>query len=541
KALGYARNSLQQAEKNEDPFAMGSAWINMATALKDEGLTDESLRYTRQAYAIGSRIPDSNMMETALINIGDAYPKSEDPDKYIPAFRRAQPLARALDDVNGQAIIWQGLAEGEYWKGNYAAAEQLLQQQAIPFAANHGQREVSRNLLLLLSDVEIALGRPKASVEYRRRYDSLSQALINRTMLKNIQELETKYQVERQQHDLLRKDLLLEQKDKQAIRQRSWLIVAVTGVLLLAALFIGTWSYFRQRQQLQLRAMEALQAGQENLRLRATLEGQTSERQRIGQEMHDDMGSGLTSLLFLSRTLGRSADAVGTSGSNAAGHPDGSDIPRDPGGSDAGGSEAGGDPSPDAAGHPDGSEIARAPGGNFAAGDPATIAKIRQTAEQLIRKMNEIVWTLNHEQDTLGSLVAYIRSHAAELLEQAGIDVRFDIAENIPDMQLTQEFRRNIYLAVKEAVHNIVRHSGAGVASINIHFDAAELTVIVQDNGRGIYKAGGNRWGNGMKNMQHRVEQVGGRMEITAGGGTSITIIAPLTAAGDPSPIDTSS
>jgi len=221
------------------------------------------------------------------------------------------------------------------------------------------------------------------------------------------------------------------------------LIVVVAVVSLLAALIAGAWSYYRLRQQLRLREAEALESVQENLRLKAMLETQAGEQQRISQDIREDMVSGLTE-------------------------------------------------------------------------------------EQLIREMNEIVWTFNHEQDSLGSLVGYIRSNAAEMLGQAGIDVHFEIDEDIPEMALTVEFRRNVYLVVKEAVYNIIRHSGAGAAEIGVHVDGTELTVVVQDNGKGIYKAGGNLWGNGMKNMQRRVEQIGGKMEITAGGGMAITIVAPL-------------
>ncbi|WP_431213654.1 ATP-binding protein [Puia sp. P3] len=409
------------------------------------GLDKDSLRQ-----ALATQRSDTARIAT-LILLGQQY-FSTQPDTAIVYYQQALQLARAFGDVNAQALVWQGLAQGQYLKGNYAAAERLLLGRALPFATRHGQREVHRSLLLLLSDVEIALGRPRQALEYRRRYDSLSQSLA--------------------------------QKEKQAMRQRVWLVIAVAGVLLLGALFVGIWSYYRQRQLLRAREAEVLQVRQENVRLRATLEGLVGERQRISKEMHDDVGSGLTSLLFMSRTPG-----VGADGGDAG---DGSGA-----GGDGAGGGAGGD----------------------AAGDHATIIRMQQTAEQLIRKMNEIVWTLSHDQDSLESLVAYIRSNAAEMLGQAGIDVRFNIDEDLPEKALTQEFRRNVYLVVKEAVHNIVRHSGASVAEIGVHLNGWELTVVVQDNGKGIYKAGGNRWGNGMKNMQRRVEQVGGRMEITAGGG----------------------
>ena len=162
------------------------------------------------------------------------------------------------------------------------------------------------------------------------------------------------------------------------------------------------------------------------------------------------------------------------------------------------------------------------------AGDPTTITRMQETTEQLIRRTNEIAWMLDHEENDLRSLIANIRLHATQLLEQANIDLRLDIDDDIPEMAVTQAFRRDVYLIVKEAVHNAVRHSGASVVEISIHFDAGEMTIVVRDNGKGIYKAGGNHWGNGMKNMQRRVEQIDGRMEITAGAGTAITIVSPL-------------
>jgi len=309
------------------------------------------------------------------------------------------------------------------------------------------------------------------------RYDSLSQALLDRAMTRNIQQL------------------------KQALRQRGRVAILVMGILLLAALFIGNLSYYRQRLLLRLRVKEAQQAAQENLRLKAELEGHASERRWIAQEMQDEMGSKLESLLVLSEALGQEARTAGDAG--------------DPGGVSTESPVA--DPG-DLSGSLKESPV----------GDAGTIGKMQQTAEQLIRKTNEIVWTLSHEEDNLEGLITYIRSSAAQLLEQANIDARFAIDDTIPKMGLTPAFRRNVYLVVREAVNNIVRHSGASRAEINIHVGTGELTIVVQDNGRGIYKAGGSHLGNGIKNMQRWVEEVGGRMEIVAGAGTAISIAAPL-------------
>jgi len=468
KALGYSQKALDLAEKSHDLNLEGNARINLGNLEKDFNHLSRGLQNIERALSIARQLHDSVMEETALINIGDTYEKMHDPARSIIAFQKALPLAQALKDVPGQAHVAQGLAVGLFQTARYHDAQsQLLK--SIAFDSAHGEKKMWRDALLLMSDVQIALGRPDLSRQYRDQYDAVSEAYLNASLLKNIQELETKYKVEVQQHDLLKKDLQLKEKDKAAIRQRAWLITAIIVVALLAVLFILTWRFSRQRQQLQQRTIRALEAEQENVRLKAKLEGQQHERQRISQEMHDDMGSGLTSLLFLGRGLNPPDDQ--------------------------------------------GRAISR---------------KIQQTAEGLIHKMNEIIWTMNYEQDTLDSLIAYIRTNAAGMLEDAGIDFRYSVQDPLPQMAVNQEFRRNLYLVVKEAVHNVVRHSGASIVQIDISVTGSTLAIVIHDNGKGFDPAAGHRFGNGLKNMSRRMQQVGGKIDWTIDNGARLVLQAPL-------------
>jgi len=339
----------------------------------------------------------------------------------------------------------QGLALGAYWKGRYPEAEVRLQT-AIDFARRHDQKEVLSNLLSLMADVQIARGQPRMAQHYRDQYDSVRNLLFNASLIKNIQELETKYKVERQQRDLLQKTVELEEKKRESLRWRNWLMIAVGSILLLSFLLF------------------LVRAQRKNVRLQALVEGQQHERRRIGQEMHDDMGSGLTSLLFLSRTLGE---------------------PKD------------------------------------------TTEKIRHLSTDLLTKMNEIIWTMEQEHDTLESLIAYIRVNAAQILENAGISYQFQVGENIPALSVSQQFRRNIYLIVKEAIHNVIRHAEATTVVIAISF-ASQLEIDIIDNGKGFDPASERRFGNGMKNMRQRIQQVDGTLQITSIKGTHLHLTAPL-------------
>jgi signal transduction histidine kinase len=160
-------------------------------------------------------------------------------------------------------------------------------------------------------------------------------------------------------------------------------------------------------------------------------------------------------------------------------------------------------------------------------GSAEVAGKIKSTAESLIRKMNEIIWTMNYEQDSLDSLIAYIRINAAETLDNASIRYRFHISDPIPDLPVNQKFRRNVYLAVKEAVHNIIKHAAATEVSISILTDQA-LEIAIQDNGKGFDHSRQQRFGNGIKNIEQRMRDLGGRFELVNEQGTLVRLSIPL-------------
>ena len=113
------------------------------------------------------------------------------------------------------------------------------------------------------------------------------------------------------------------------------------------------------------------------------------------------------------------------------------------------------------------------------------ISSIRNYTHEMIDKMGEIVWALNEKNDSLIDLLAYARAYAVDYLTQNGIRVTVETTEEFPPTFVTGEFRRNIYLAVKEALHNIVKHAGA--EHVVITFDVKqELRIMIKDDGRGF-------------------------------------------------------
>jgi signal transduction histidine kinase len=162
------------------------------------------------------------------------------------------------------------------------------------------------------------------------------------------------------------------------------------------------------------------------------------------------------------------------------------------------------------------------------------LGKISETSRGLMEEMNQIIWALNPKNDNLESLVTYIRRFAIEYLEPTPVRCIFDLPSDLPELSLTVEVRRNIYLVVREALHNVVKHSGATEVVISL-FPSLPLSqgrggrgvrLSIRDNGRGFDPQKLIFPGNGLVNMQKRIEDIGGKFQIISdpGEGTAIEI-----------------
>ena len=120
-------------------------------------------------------------------------------------------------------------------------------------------------------------------------------------------------------------------------------------------------------------------------------------------------------------------------------------------------------------------------------------------------------------------------NHAVEFLQNHNLQYNFEIPATIPSVHLTGEQRRNIYLVIKEALHNIVKHACATKVCISFELNN-ELSVSIHDNGKGVDTAALRRFGNGLKNMQQRMESIGGTFEIINNDGTTIHLQCPVRA-----------
>lgn len=194
------------------------------------------------------------------------------------------------------------------------------------------------------------------------------------------------------------------------------------------------------------------------------------ERSRISAELHDDIGGGLTAIRLLS--------------------------------------EMNKDKSQD--------ETSR-----------AFFGKISASSNELIQKMNEIVWALNVNHDNLQSLIAYTRQYAVSYLDDFEIRCDVKLPEEIPDLPVTGNKRRSVFLLVKEALNNIAKHAQA--TTVNVFISISEkLHIEISDNGRGVDLTQLKAGSHGLSNMRKRVDNLNGWLSIVNKNGTTVVIDIPL-------------
>jgi signal transduction histidine kinase len=201
----------------------------------------------------------------------------------------------------------------------------------------------------------------------------------------------------------------------------------------------------------------------------AVLAAQQDERNRISVDMHDELGSGVTAIRLMSEIVkSKMRDTT---------------LPE--------------------------------------------IEKISNSANELLTKMNTIIWTMTSSNDTIENLIAYIRSYAVEFFENTSIDCLFSMPAAIPPREISGEKRRNIFLSVKEALNNVVKHSQSSVVRINVTVQD-RMIIEIQDDGIGIDLEKLRKFGNGLNNMKKRMASINGEFNIENAQGTRTTFYLTL-------------
>jgi signal transduction histidine kinase/ligand-binding sensor domain-containing protein len=167
------------------------------------------------------------------------------------------------------------------------------------------------------------------------------------------------------------------------------------------------------------------------------------------------------------------------------------------------------------------------------------LERISDSARQLTRAMDEIVWAVDPQHDTFAGMMDYISAFAEDFLRTAGIRCRMDLPTALPEARVDAELRYNLFLALKEALNNVVKHARASEVWLRLRLDAKSFTLIIEDNGQGFQAATGDTTaigadrlssGSGLSNLRKRLAAIGGRCLVrsTPNRGTRVEMTLAL-------------
>ncbi len=252
------------------------------------------------------------------------------------------------------------------------------------------------------------------------------------------------------------------------LRRMLTVVGVLAGVLIAALIWINQLHRTVDQRTLQLEAQ--IQQRQQAERLREL----EHERTRVAQDLHDDLGAGLTRINMLTSLAGSPATT----------------------------------------------------------GEAKTqyLADLKTMARDMVSSLDEIVWAMNPRNDTLASLVGYFGAHAQQLLALAAMKCGLDVAEELPELSLDSKFRNDLLLAFKEAITNIIRHSRATRAGLKIRVENGILILEVTDNGCGFNPNQPGIGADGLLNIRERMRNLGGSFQIQSGPrkGTTVRFEVPL-------------
>jgi signal transduction histidine kinase/ligand-binding sensor domain-containing protein len=266
--------------------------------------------------------------------------------------------------------------------------------------------------------------------------------------------------------------------------QRWWFVLIVALVIAFAIVLVFRYRLANLRRI--NRALSEAKAAEENLRKAreerlAEVEG---VRARIATDLHDDIGASLTQIAILSEVA-----------------------------------------------------QARAAAGNGAVTEP--LGRITDVSNELVGTMSDIVWAINPTKDHLSDLTQRMRRVASDLLSPKNVVVHFHSRDEDKAVTIKTNARREVFLIFKESVNNISKHSGAKNVYIDLEIDQDLLLLRIRDDGHGFvfrppsYEdtlSSTGPSGNGLRNMQKRAAEMGGRFEISSepGKGTTTFLTIPL-------------
>jgi signal transduction histidine kinase len=461
-AMTYTRRSLDLKRELHDERGTATSLHQMGSVYRNEKNLDSATCYYAQAIKIFQRMGLKNEELNMDLDMGTLYVDAGLKDSAKVFFERGKQLAQAAGDTGRLATFNAGLASLQTSVKDDKDMEKKLTG-SLRHSIETGDKTAELINYQYLASYYAKVGQAQKATEFVKRYYATTDSLDNIRVQTQLKKMESQYNVDKKEQEiaLLKKDQQLSHLDleKQKIlleKQKIFEYGAVVFILLL--MLIGLLVINRYR--IVHRARRAIEI--------------EKMRNHIARDLHDDVGSTLTSINILSKVALQAPEQQ-------------------------------------------------------EAGQRAVFIKIKERTSAIIEKMDDIVWTIHPQNDTMERLLFRMKEFAAEILEPLGINYEFDEKGDLASLKLDVQKRKDLYLLFKEAVNNAAKYSECQNLRIRLWREKNSLQMEIADDGRG-FAEDGIRAGNGLGSMRERAASMVAdiRIDSVVGEGTRIALDMPI-------------
>ncbi|HEY3385484.1 MAG TPA: tetratricopeptide repeat protein, partial [Saprospiraceae bacterium] len=441
KALEFQTESLHMHEKIGNKTGMATNYYNLALIYDRLHQHQEALTAQLSSLAIHEEIQDKAGAIFCHKHLGDLYTSRSMFPEAIKSYEQAISFSKEVGDKVNLARILISLGTLQIKIHQLTQSRKNIEQ-GLLMSRQQGIKDAIRDAYYQLMKLDSISGHYLDALANYKLYTLYKDSLLTESNHQLTRELQTRYETEKKDQEiaLLNKESIIQKLEINKQRELKQILI---GTFLLAAfLSLLIYHFYITKQKLKLLLL----------------------RNKIASDLHDDVGSTLSSISIFSQMAKQQSRDVNP-----------------------------------------------------------LLDSIGESSRKMLDAMADIVWTINPENDQFEKIILRMRSFAYELLGAKNIEFEFNAEDDISRLKLPMEVRKNLYLIFKEATNNLAKYADANKATFAIKEDKNILSMMIRDNGKGFDPTRSTE-GNGIRNMKKRAEEIGGRLSIDSAPGNGTTI-----------------
>ena len=469
KALKMHHTVLAIREKTKNPVELAESYVNIGNVYQKLNELEKSKNYYKKAIIISEKHNLIRNLSILYNNYGNIYKEEAKMDLALEFYQKAYVIRKKLKDSYGLASVTGNLGVLYFEAAKFKTAEPYLHE-SLYLSKKHKVKEIELSAYKVLLMLKAYLKQPDSTIFYQKKYDDLNNIIRSESVTKQILEIDTKYQTEkREKENAIQKEQLLIQD--LAIKNRNlYAILLASALIILGIIFFAVYKK-NQLKKKQLQKEIDLKDALATIKTQNRLQEQ---RLRISRDLHDNIGSQLTFIISSIDNLKY--------------------ISKD---------------------------------ANQKLKDK--LANISGFTSETIHQLRDTIWAMNKSEISIEDLHARILSYV-EKAKVASPNITFTVNYNIDaNIVFTSLMGMNIFRVIQEAINNAIKYSEANQLEIILQKKEELFEAKVKDNGNG-FDVKSVALGNGLSNMEKRMSEIGGKINITSAAqkGTQIALNVSL-------------